>query len=82
MAKTQEELRKLKEEYEKLSLELSNLSEEELNKVIGGDKETMQDSKYERCSIYVSAKHDRCYLSKRMQEAIESQYSCSVCPKR
>ena len=37
MAKTKEELETLKKEYEKLATNLSELSEEELKLVIGGD---------------------------------------------
>ena len=81
--KTEEELKTLKEEYEALNNKLKDLTEDELNEVIGGNKTPEQDSmKYSRCPIYVSAHHDRCYLTSRVQETIESQYSCSICPKR
>lgn len=69
---TQDETNKLKE-----------LQENELKEVTAGDETMEQDSTlYTRCAIYVSTKHVRCYLNRKVRETIESQYSCSKCPKR
>ena len=83
MSKTQEELNQLKIEYETLNNKLKELSEDELNEVIGGNETPEQGStKYTKCPIYISVHHARCYLTSKVQETIENQYSCSNCPKR
>ena len=79
MAKTQEELKELKNEYETLNSKLKELSKDELEQVMGGNGPSMG---YTKCSIYICNKHDRCYLNEKQRVSIESMYSCSTCPKR
>ena len=80
---TKEEIIDLEQIIKEAELRLKELSEDELNEVIGGNETPEQGStKYTKCPIYISVHHARCYLTSKVQETIENQYSCSNCPKR
>ena len=86
--KTKEELSTIIDEVEALNKKLTELTEDELQQISGGDLEynwdnlrVSQSGSFSRCPIFVCSAHDVCYLSDIVRKSTEKQYSCSSCSK-